>query len=1139
MAAEKIKHSDLIEDKIFDPTIKSGEEMLGVIIKLKSGFQDILKTSKEFLKQPTVPTTKGLEDTAKKLKSVDEATKGLLETEKAALKVSEQLKQRTDEEVKAKIRYQRANQEQNFILKQQVIIQKEAVGSVNRLRAELALVTNAWNKSTEAQRGDAAITGTLSKQKLDLTNQLKAVELATGDARRNVGNYTESIKEALGESNLFGQATKTLNEIATITNGIYGALKTAQEKVTSAFGFGKKATEEKIIVDKENIIVTNAETIADEKNTVAEEINIVATKEATITTEGNIVAIETQTVATEAATKATGGFTKALNFLKKNPIIAVIAAIVALVVWMKEAAEENQNFVDEVERSEAVLKATALGAIGAAEAMGKYKDALFASREILRFLHERMQEFALDEQDQQEIMSDGTIGFQERNEALQKMIVLSNKRALAGVEIAKVEKDVADKEFATAKLMANGGRVLEEITNRRFEAAEKLKVAEDALGDLVRVNAEKQRQLNIDRTIADVDLLLKKKQSAFAEKTILENQLADEKIQLEQRKEIAKELLKVNKETTAEQISIVKKGFNIQFDEAALIGEQDAILLKEKLDGLTKVIEGGQIVHLADSEKVELSKIIKQAQENEIENNKTLVKLAEETLKRKIKIAEIEREILRIQNEDVVNDLQIQLAEKQKAFDKSNSDLLKGNESVDSELRAIRDKDFQDNIDLINKIALEKEKLLNDNANNEIIKNKSSILDDKIRAEEKKKIETKLQIDIENLRAETLKRGKDFIDKDIEDLKKANTEKVKVIQAIEDEQLKGQIEALGRRIENEKSAKKTNIKELSKIIDEQTDLQRRLLIDDADFKIQTEQHTAEEILLIQEKLKNDLARLDADAFKRKEDLLKSERIAENEANLKTIDLIQKAIFEGLKQRSEKKQLAIQSEQDANEKSITRQEELASKGLDNQLAFEEAKKSKLALKLKQEKEKEREREEVAQLVSAYLEFLKERAKENPNTAPARALSDTLIAKGVTKVISGLYEGSDSVGEQHAVGVLNQPKDNLLVPLHKGERVVGYEDSQKIKGMTNKEVVRAAELYKQGFFMPEVQDISKASQVDNAMAVMLSKKISELNTTLKNKREYNVDWNSHGERVEQVVENGMRLVIRKVTTGKARI
>lgn len=266
---------------------------------------------------------------------------------------------------------------------------------------------------------------------------------------------------------------------------------------------------------------------------------------------------------------------------------------------------------------------------------------------------------------------------------------------------------------------------------------------------------------------------------------------------------------------------------------------------------------------------------------------------------------------------------------------------------------------------------------------------------------------------------------------------------------------------------------------------------------------------------------------------------KKRRQQEVEDNFRTAEAINRAIADGLTQRSLRRQEAISNEQQENETAIQRQQELAAKGLDNQLAFEEKKKAELALKLKQEREKQRQVEEAQQLASAYLEFLKERSKENPNTAPARALSDVLIAKAIGKTISGLYEGSESVSEEHAVGVLPQSKDNLLVPLHKGERVVGYEDSQRIKGLTNKELVHAGELYKTGFFTPEIQDVSKSQQVNDAIASMLSKKITELNNTLKNKREYSVNWDAHGNRVEQVVEAGMTKVIKKVSTGKARI
>ena len=76
--------------------------------------------------------------------------------------------------------------------------------SVDQLRKMLSVVSAQWAQLSEEERQNSNEGVTLSKQKLDLTNRLKELESATGDNRRNVGNYTASIIEAGNKMGIFG-----------------------------------------------------------------------------------------------------------------------------------------------------------------------------------------------------------------------------------------------------------------------------------------------------------------------------------------------------------------------------------------------------------------------------------------------------------------------------------------------------------------------------------------------------------------------------------------------------------------------------------------------------------------------------------------------------------------------------------------------------------------------------------------------------------------------------------------------------------------------------------------------------------------------------------------------------------------------
>ncbi len=84
-------------------------------------------------------------------------------------------------------------------------IQSQSSGTIEKLRAELSLVSQQWAKVTDAEGANSEESKKLGKRKLELTEILKKEEKATGDTRRNVGNYTDSIKEAVGATGSFGQ----------------------------------------------------------------------------------------------------------------------------------------------------------------------------------------------------------------------------------------------------------------------------------------------------------------------------------------------------------------------------------------------------------------------------------------------------------------------------------------------------------------------------------------------------------------------------------------------------------------------------------------------------------------------------------------------------------------------------------------------------------------------------------------------------------------------------------------------------------------------------------------------------------------------------------------------------------------------
>ena len=107
--------------------------------------------------------------------------------------------------------------------------QKANEGSIEQLRQQLSTTTSAWVKLSKEERENTKEGIALTKQKKDLTEELKRLEKATGDTRRNVGNYSEGMKEALTQSGLFTREQQALaiaqKAVATATAGTTKGLK--------------------------------------------------------------------------------------------------------------------------------------------------------------------------------------------------------------------------------------------------------------------------------------------------------------------------------------------------------------------------------------------------------------------------------------------------------------------------------------------------------------------------------------------------------------------------------------------------------------------------------------------------------------------------------------------------------------------------------------------------------------------------------------------------------------------------------------------------------------------------------------------------------------------------------------------------
>lgn len=94
--------------------------------------------------------------------------------------------------------------------------------SVNALRAQLAKNTKELNAMSAATRNNTDKGKALAAETKEISDKLKEMEKAVGDNRRNVGNYAESVQEALSNTKGLSGATGAL---ASNMSGAMGTIK--------------------------------------------------------------------------------------------------------------------------------------------------------------------------------------------------------------------------------------------------------------------------------------------------------------------------------------------------------------------------------------------------------------------------------------------------------------------------------------------------------------------------------------------------------------------------------------------------------------------------------------------------------------------------------------------------------------------------------------------------------------------------------------------------------------------------------------------------------------------------------------------------------------------------------------------------
>lgn len=667
----------------------------------------------------------------------------------------------------------------------------KTLSEAEQLASALKKITDLENGLTAAQKLQLKAQGILNKQKADYRNQLKAEASAYKELENRYAAASQKAKNLAAALGIHNKASKEAAKEAKALNDRLKAIDLSMGDGRRQVGLYKEA-----IMD------------------AAKESGLFGGKLGGL--------INTLKNVRDAQDKTATGAKALGNAFKLTGIGLVLAALAGLKAAFDTASEFTAAVSEQVEIFNAGLKGFTLGLNEGRVAFISYTKELISYRKEIILLSEALQKTSLDQADFLDISNDTTIGFKERNAALQESIRLGNLKAEQETNIARRNLQIVDSEIAAIQ-KANGGReVTIEFLQKRAEALHALNEAEDRQNDLIRENAQLERKIAEERTTAAIDLLLKTKQSANARKVTLEKELADERLQLEQRKKSALELAQVNTQTTNEELRIFKEGFKVKFDSNALVNEQDAVKLKQMIEGIQFLDENNKMVGLGVEDQRTLAQIVAKYQKETLEFGDLKKKLDEDEIKRTQRIAQINAEISIAQQADDVRSLQ-------EAYDKLDEARQKNfDKLIDSPFSRKLQKQRQLQIEIAKQQAedlfAEEVKLLELKAEADRQNIENTITDEKIKAAEIKKINEQLQIDLANLQGKALAQKTAINDKEIEEDKKLYRKKLSVVLDATQKITDGIADGLQKRGELQQQADQKEIDMKARMLDIQARL---------------------------------------------------------------------------------------------------------------------------------------------------------------------------------------------------------------------------------------------------------------------------------------------------------------------------
>lgn len=946
MAQDQIKRGEIIQDGLFNETSKSAQELKTILDALKISFENVSKeTGKIFNANKSMGSSKSVNDLTKALEMQEAVRKQVIKTQSIAENAAKKETKTTEKKVKQEKKLtdaQRKSLELEKVrgretrkrLTAEAILNDKNSGTLEKLRAQNVLLRLERDKLNETDIKYQDNLKGLNDQIDNNTEKIRTSVDAFSQQKMNVGNYTESIKDALSQSGLFGGAIQKLTVIQGILSKSFKGIRADLQALKPA---------------------QTATTLATETDTVATTKNTVATR--------------AMSAAKGKATKAVKLLGLALKFSGVGILLALTAGAVSFFKTFEEGQDGLARFTQQVGAFFGVLFSR----------LGK---AFVGFVALLSAIKNDIQVFAKQIQ----------LAFANLNN------ILGNNAA----EVARLKKEISDLEKEAPSIKEALNKIGEAFKGMGAEVAETTERAGKLFDEIDAFGAVRRR----------IEIEIVKLQRQEQRLGMIAN---DTTLSFREREKAQIELAEASTKRANLELKLAQKELDFEIKKEAIKASVTAEAFKTALENQKAT---GTITEKAFERLLEFQKSVMQAQgevATQAESNAQIARVNEQksvlnSIKGIKQLSTVQLNNLRKIAEDTKMSFEDRL-EAERQYEKHSEQATNAQIAL-AQKRTDKHIDLADLMDTKTEVELEQ-------------KIRGLDLDQKTEAQIAAIIAERLK-ELEILREIKQKR--------IEDQNEI-TKRNKVANSnIQTENQQFRVEELQRELNQGEAT----IAQQRKTSNELFDIRKSELIRIANFKIEQEGLTANEIKEIETKLDNDLRRLEWDRLSFNVGL-DAKRIESNQRYLNTVT---SQLKQSLQEQSQLREKNFQLEQQEQSRNIQIQSDRAAAGLKNTLAFQEAESKKAALVRKQELEKEQRRREALALSETYLNALNANLKANEplGVANAKALATTFAARGIAKGLQFFNEGTEYVEQKGKKSPFSKGKDTVPAMLAVGEGVV---------------------------------------------------------------------------------------------------